>query len=247
MKIHENGLAICSGIQLSHPNLQIVGCFQTQMKDEMSNILRYVISRPFMPIKMHASPILIIIMNDGDNKWKPRYTDSYISILLMTIIIRCYTTMENIQFYKDNTDLCKEVLEYRKKETERLDEELREKIFQIDDDNNYTSFKITVNKFTYKYINMLERCLYMLFIKPFITNLDFSDCITPYINNDDIVLINGCDQQFLQHFKFFFCEKQKITNIEYDTSGTVYFDATKGNIYKQYLKYYKKFHPKKNK
>jgi len=245
MIFNNNAKCVSSKYSLADPDPNVLGMFQShQNKDQISGIMHYIVTRPVMPLIHERSPILTILLHDKEpkNKWKPRFTNSYLTILLAHMIIRCYTKIETLPFYEKNTDLCKSINEFIKKETDILEKKLSENIKSLNN-TNLVGFKVLIHNHTFNYINLLETCLYKLFVKDKIEDLTLDECRTKTLNMADQKILPETIQAFEKHFTYFFNEKQKITNIAFQTLNKVHFDS-KDKIYEQYMQYYTKYYNK---
>lgn len=234
MKIHANqSLVTWSNNALKEkPNLFILSFYQADEQSKRSTDV-YVCLRLILPMKVHVSPIYTLLTYNPGNAWRDRFTDSITMCMLLQHFLRCYTMIitdedgnhsSPFEFCTKNVDLCLSVRKTLFTETSKLEEEFNQKLLDTPKITK-DKFKVMIRTQTIKYIRLMERCLYELFLDGR-ANIKLEDCLTPAINPDNIKLNDDANTVFEEHFKIFFQTKDK-------TAKTNYFDF-KTSIYPPY-------------
>lgn len=192
MKVHNNKRLISWNLKpQERPNLLMILAYQREYK---LNLQVYACLRLVLPMKVHASPVLIALTHNTHEPWRARWTDSLSTIIQMQTLIRCYATIPSVQYYADNKERCEKTYKMMCEGTDEMEEEL---MGQLDADD----FKEVLRAHTLKYIHLLERCLIQLFKVEI-------NVLTPCTNPDDIKLDEDAQKLYVEQAKLFYRTKE---------------------------------------
>jgi len=155
--------------------------YYTRDKDTDMNQKLRMVTRSIVPIPTQRSPIYVLLnYNEKVQPWTQRFTNTYESITQLESILRCYCEAKVTIFYERNSKLCDEIFEMFKKGLDNIAEAHLEGLKQEENRNSKKKFKRLMITTTYRYIHLLEKCLYKLYIEPCgRLTIKLEDCLTP--------------------------------------------------------------------
>lgn len=165
-----------AGIKIVFPNPGYMSGFSLD-SNAVPRMKAHLISRPITVFDVERSPILTIIMHDNETPWKPQMTTSYKTLFIMSQMIYSHINAKENQFYIQNKALCNNVSKMLIGQTHINEDKLFKEISKLSP-HDVNSFKNLIVENTFKYINLLEKCLYMLFIKNSKVNVGLNQCYT---------------------------------------------------------------------
>jgi len=173
--------------------------------------------RPLIPMPTSQSPLYVLLTYDAQrNMWTERYTDTWHSIFQLESILRFHCTVKEYGFYQALPEGCEAVYAQFKKGLDKIAEVYQDEFYDNEKaHSDVQTFRNLIIKTTFKYIHLLETCLWHLFIEPFggAKLAPLEKCLTPVnANPQDIKLLAHSQKRFEKKFRQFFEDKQYHAN-----------------------------------